>query len=187
MAGIGGIVAFKSMRTIRSFNVSANAVAAAPPEDCPPAMDVASLLAESNILGFWLGDAGRSRTADLLIGGITGDNAGFGIGEAFTRAGGNNGGIGIRVVVKRVIAVVGIVGEAHASGRSPPAAARCRSVLIDGEGRSEGFTLLIRLDRGAHAMIIRGVVASEESDRFHTVPSNRSITASLTGVPAGRL
>ena len=28
-----------------------------------------------NILGFWLGDAGRSRTADLLIGGITGDNA----------------------------------------------------------------------------------------------------------------
>ena len=38
---------------------------------------------------------------------------------AFTRAGGNNSGIGIRdLVVKRVIAVVGIVAVAHASIRS---------------------------------------------------------------------
>ena len=159
MAGIGGMVAFKSMREPSGvFQCVSQRRGCGTARGLPAGNGRGQFAGRiGNILGFWLGDAGRSRTADLLIGGLAGDNAGFGIGEAFTRAGGNNGGIGIRVVVKRVIAVVGIVGEAHASGRSRQRQPGVGQSLIDGEGRSEGFTLLIRLDRGAHAMIIRGV------------------------------
>ena len=85
MAGIGGMVAFKSMREPSGvFQCVSQRRGCGTARGLPAGNGRGQFAGRiGNILGFWLGDAGRSRTADLLIGGITGDNAGFGIGEAF--------------------------------------------------------------------------------------------------------
>ena len=72
MAGIGGIVAFKSMRTIRVFQCVGQRRGCGTARGLPAGNGRGQFAGRiGNILGFWLGDAGRSRTADLLIGGIT--------------------------------------------------------------------------------------------------------------------